>query len=108
CVIGSLATKPDDMEVLKKFYVRVRPWGFWGPVLKAAQLQHPELKGSNTLGRDWMNIAVGVVWQTALVAASIFMVIQFWTEFMVAISVVAVTSVFLWKFWWCTLRDYPE
>src|SRR5690554_2176667 len=27
CVGASLATKPDDMEVLKKFYLKVRPWG---------------------------------------------------------------------------------
>ncbi|MCI0696605.1 Na+:solute symporter [candidate division KSB1 bacterium] len=32
CFIGTFATKPDDLEVLKKFYKTVRPWGFWKPV----------------------------------------------------------------------------
>jgi SSS family solute:Na+ symporter len=31
-VIGSYATPPTDMAVLKSFYTNVRPWGFWGPV----------------------------------------------------------------------------
>ncbi|HEY7885476.1 MAG TPA: sodium:solute symporter family protein [Cellvibrionaceae bacterium] len=108
CVVVSLLTEHDDMEILKTYYIRVRPWGFWGPVYLEALKQHPELKRNNTLGRDWANIAVGVIWQTALVAASIFMVIQFWTQFMVATGIVLISSVFLWKFWWCTLRDYPE
>src|SRR5690606_1844535 len=46
CVGASLATKPDDMEVLKKFYLKVRPWGFWGPVLAELRKEYPELKAN--------------------------------------------------------------
>ena len=31
----TLLTKPEDMEVLKNFYLRARPMGFWGPVRQA-------------------------------------------------------------------------
>ena len=31
-VVAALLTKPADMEVLVKFYAKVRPFGFWGPV----------------------------------------------------------------------------
>ena len=31
-VTASLVTVPDPPEVLDSFYLRVRPWGFWGPV----------------------------------------------------------------------------
>lgn len=31
----TLLTKPEDMEVLKAFYLRARPMGFWGPVRRA-------------------------------------------------------------------------
>src|SRR5690606_39965459 len=47
CVGVSLATKPDDMEVLKKFYLKVRPWGFWGPVLAELRKEYPELKAKD-------------------------------------------------------------
>jgi Na+/proline symporter len=30
CVVATLFTKPDEDEVLKSFYRRVRPWGAWG------------------------------------------------------------------------------
>lgn len=31
-VLASLLTDPDPFDALERFYVRVRPWGFWGPV----------------------------------------------------------------------------
>ncbi len=32
----SLLTRPADMDVLVRFYARVRPFGFWGPVRREA------------------------------------------------------------------------
>ena len=31
----TLLTRPEDMEVLKEFYLRARPTGCWGPVRRA-------------------------------------------------------------------------
>lgn len=108
CVLASLLTAPDDMEVLKRFYVKVRPWGFWGPVREAVQAEHPGVKVNPHFARDALNVVVGVVWQTALVAMPIFMVIQHWQEFALATLVVVLTSLFLWRNWWCKLEDYPD
>lgn len=107
CVVGSLLSKADDIEVLKTFYIKVRPWGLWGPVYRAALKDHPELKRNTDLSRDLGNLVVGVVWQTSMVAASIFMVIQHWQEFGAAVVVFVLTSLWLWRFWWCKLEDYP-
>ena len=43
CLLGTFLTKPEDDEVLKAFYRRVRPWGFWGPVLAKVQRGRSEL-----------------------------------------------------------------
>ena len=107
CVVGSLLSKADDMEVLKTFYIKVRPWGVWGPVYREALKDYPELSRNNDLARDVGNLIVGVIWQTSMVAASIFMVIQHWVEFVAAVVVFVVTSLWLWRFWWCRLEDYP-
>ncbi|MCP8899553.1 sodium:solute symporter family protein [Gilvimarinus xylanilyticus] len=107
CVVGSLMSEPDDMEVLKNFYIKVRPWGFWGPVYEAAKQDHPELERNRECGRDWANIAVGIVWQTSMTASAIFMVIQHWQEFVISLVVVAASSFYLWQFWWRKLKDYP-
>lgn len=108
CVVGSLLSPADDMEVLKTFYIRVRPWGFWGPVYEQALKEHPGLARNTDFIRDLGNIVVGVIWQTSMVAASIFMVIQHWEQLSVALLVLVFTSLYLWRFWWCHLRDYPD
>ncbi|AQQ71975.1 putative symporter YidK [Limihaloglobus sulfuriphilus] len=36
-VLVALLTKPEDMEVLKDFYRKAKPNGFWGPVRKAVE-----------------------------------------------------------------------
>lgn len=107
CIAGSLLTQPDDMAVLKKFYLKVRPWGFWGPVLAQVQHDYPQVGANNNFARDAINIVVGIFWQTSLVAAPVFMVIQHWQEFAMSMAVVVVTSIFLWFNWYKKLEDYP-
>jgi len=68
CLLGTLLTKPEDDAVLKDFYRRVRPWGFWGPVLKKVLAEDPSFKRNKDFFRDMFNIGVGIVWQVALVA----------------------------------------
>lgn len=107
CVLGSLLTKPDDMQVLKVFYLKVRPWGFWGPVRAELRREYPDLQANTYFTRDMINVAVGVIWQTTFVAAAIFMVIKHWQELAVTLVVMAITSVFLWRNWYLKLEDYP-
>jgi Na+/proline symporter len=106
CVIGSLLTKPDDMDVLKKFYTKVRPWGFWAPVLAEVQKDYPQVGANKNFARDAINVVVGIVWQTSLVAAPIFMVIKHWPEFIIAMVIAVITSIFLWFNWYKKLEDY--
>ena len=63
CLAGTLLTKPDEEQVLIDFYRRVRPWGFWGPVLKLVRAQDPAFKPNPDFLRDMFNVAVGIVWQ---------------------------------------------
>ena len=56
CVAGTLLTKPDEDEVLKSFYRRVRPWGFWGPVLEKVRKADPAFQPNRDFWRDMFNI----------------------------------------------------
>jgi Na+/proline symporter len=107
-IIGSLMTKPTDMEVLKRFYLKTRPWGFWNPVHAAFAAEGRPIQKNNDFVRDMTNVGVGIVWQTALVAAPIFFVIQNWTSLYVCLALIVVTSVFLKFSWYDRLRDYPD
>jgi SSS family solute:Na+ symporter len=108
CVVASLMTPASDMAVLTKFYVKVRPWGFWGPVRAAAQQEYGAIKANPHFKRDMVNVAVGIVWQTSLVAAPIFLVIHKWNEFGIAMGCAAACALFLWKNWYQHLQDYPD
>jgi solute:Na+ symporter, SSS family len=99
CLLGTLLTKPDDEEVLKEFYRRVRPWGFWGPVLKKVLAEDPSFKRNKDFSRDMFNIAVGIVWQVALVALPLYIVIHEYERAGIALATILATSAIL-KFTW--------
>ena len=99
CFLGTLLTKPEDDEVLKDFYRRVRPWGFWGPVLAKVLQDDPTFQRNKDFSRDVFNIVVGIIWQTALVPLPIYIVLWNFKAAAVAFAVVVITSIIL-KFTW--------
>jgi SSS family solute:Na+ symporter len=107
CLVGTLLTKPEDEQVLKEFYRRVRPWGFWGPILEKVRQEDPTFERNQDFWRDVFNIVVGMCWQTALVALPIYVVIHRFNRALIAAAVVAVTSIIL-KFTWYDRLHEPE
>ncbi len=107
CVAGSLLTPPDDEDVLKTFYLNVRPWGFWKPIHEKAAREHPGLLPNTGFRRDMVNVVVGVAWQTALTAAGIFLVLEAWTSLAATAAVIVGCSAFLKANWYDRLEDYP-
>jgi len=107
CLLGSYFTEPDDEEVLKNFYLKTRPWGFWKPILEKLQAENAEVEGNKDFVRDIFNVAIGIIWQTSLVAAPIFMVIQDWNKFLVAMVVIAICTMILKFNWYEKMEDYP-
>jgi hypothetical protein len=99
CLAGTLLTKAEPDDILMDFYRRVRPWGFWGPVLKKVLAEDPSFKRNKDFFRDMFNIAVGIVWQISLVALPLYVVIQEWDRVAIAAGVILATSLIL-KFTW--------
>jgi Na+/proline symporter len=98
-ILVCLLTQPESDDVLKKFYKNVRPWGWWGPVYAKCLADDPAFQPNRDFRRDMLNIAVGLVWQTSLVTAPIYLAIQHWKEMWISLAVCTVTSVIL-KFTW--------
>ena len=99
CFAGTLLTKPEPDEVLMDFYRRVRPWGFWGPVLKKVLAEDPGFQRNRDFLRDMFNVAVGIVWQISLVALPLYIVIQEFWRAAIALTIILGTSAIL-KFTW--------
>jgi len=103
-VVVSLMTRPEEMGVLKEFYKRTRPWGFWGPVCQRVLADDPSFCPNRAFGRDMVNVAVGIVWQVSMCAIPIYMIIRQWNGFWISVGVLAVTSLFLKWNWYHKLE----
>jgi hypothetical protein len=99
CLLGTLLTPPEDDEVLKSFYRRVRPWGFWGPIRDKVLAEDPTFHPNPDFWRDMGNVVVGVAWQTSLVAFPVYIVIRRYDFALIAAIVILATSVTL-KYTW--------
>ena len=99
CFLGTLLTKPEDEEILKKFYMTVRPWGFWKPIADKIKAEQPGFEPNTDCGRHWFNVIVGIIWQTSLVALPIYVVIQRPRGILGALLVLAATTAILKKSW---------
>lgn len=107
CLAGSLFTQPDSQEVLDEFYLRVRPWGFWGPVHERLSKKFADLEACHSMRRDLLNVFVGIVWQTGLTVIGIYLVLQDYRSLAIAVGVVGICSVFLKFNWYDKIEDYP-
>ncbi len=103
CFAGTLLTPAEDDEVLMAFYRKVRPWGFWGPILAKVKAEDPAFEPNGDFWRDMFNIVVGITWQTSLVLLPILLVIRKWNALMIAGVVVAACSVILKLTWYDNL-----
>ena len=104
CLFGSYFTAPDNLNVLKSFYKKVRPWGFWKPILIEVQKDDPTFLPNQMFVRDMLNVVIGIVWQMALVVWPIFLIIKKWDALALSIVVVVVTSIALKYFWYNPLK----
>jgi len=104
-IIVSLITKPENPEILKKFYKTVRPWGFWTPVLKMVLEEEPDFKRNTNFTRDMINVAAGIAWQTCLITLPIYIVLKQYKPMVITIVILIVTSVFLKINWYNKLEE---
>lgn len=65
---ATLFTRPESMDVLERFYRKVRPPGFWGPVARSVELD-PAVRSAwrAELRADLGTALAGVVFSAALV-----------------------------------------
>lgn len=104
-ILVTLMTKPEKMAVLKQFYMDTRPWGFWKPVIRVLQEEHPAFEPNRSFLKDAVNVTVGIVWQLCLCLLPFYLVIRDWKGFWAVAVVLAGTSVFLKINWYNKLEN---
>ncbi len=104
CMLGTYLREPTEEHVLKDFYKNVRPWGFWKPIKEKVMEENPDFKPNKNFKRDMFNIAIGIIWQTSLVALPIYIVVFNHKGWIISLSIAIVTSIILKKSWWDKLH----
>lgn len=99
CIVATLLSKPEEDEILIKFYKNVRPWGFWEPIRAKVMAQDPTFQANRDFSRDMVNIGVGIVWQLCLTALPIYIILRMWPWIGGTVVVLAITT-FILKFNW--------
>jgi hypothetical protein len=98
-------TAPEPDDVLKRFYTSVRPWGYWGPIVKKVQAEDPSFRPNKSMGMDALNVALAMIWQMTLVTMPLYMVLKNWKGMWISIIVFVVLSWVLKKTWRDRLED---
>jgi Na+/proline symporter len=105
-VIGSYATAPTNMTVLRSFYTTVRPWGFWGPVKAIVMEGDPSFVPNKNFKLNMFNVIIGTITQCSLTILPMYLILAQKTSLIVTIAILVVTITILKKTWWDKLKDY--
>ena len=105
-IIGTYASPPTDMAVLKSFYSTVRPWGFWGPVNSAVLEDDPAFQPNKNFKLNMFNVVIGTLAQCCLTILPMYLVLRQKLPLLVTVGILAVIIIILKKTWWNKLKDY--
>jgi hypothetical protein len=108
CIAATYLTKPTDEETLKQFYRQVKPWGFWKPIHDKVVAENPNFEKNKNFKRDMMNVLIGTIWQTSLVALPMFIVFHEFVYAIITGIICVVLSIVLKKTWWDNLHEMDK
>ncbi len=98
-ICGTLITKPMDQEILKNFYIKTKPFGFWGS-LKNTLDTKTRLKVSREHFYDIISLPFVLIWHYLLLLLPVILVIGNFKEFTggAVLFVIALTGMYF--FWY--------
>ncbi|MCX6150936.1 MAG: hypothetical protein NTX22_10455 [Ignavibacteriales bacterium] len=100
--------KPTDMEVLVKFYSRVRPFGFWKPVRLEAEKRGLVPLNDKMPAMDGLNGIITIFFQMSLALIPFYLILQFWGNMLIVIGIFLILSVVLYFTWYKNLPSKDE
>ena len=107
-LIAGLLCKPTDINTLIPFYVKVRPFGFWGPVKREA------IKRRLIPEKDWVaviDIANGIlamIFQMLICLVAFYCFLKLWWRFSISLVILMAVSTVLYFTWYKTLPEKQE
>jgi SSS family solute:Na+ symporter len=106
-VIG-LLFEPTDMDVLVKFYSKIRPFGFWKPVRLEAERRMLVPVNDPMPKIDMLNGGITVFFQVGLALVPFYLFLREWRWMMLWLVVVLALAVVLYFTWYKNLPSPDE
>ena len=107
-VIITFLCKPTELDVLVKFYARVRPFGFWGPVRREAVRRGLVPAGDKMPRIDLLNGFITAVFQFSLALIPFYALLRNWAQFGLWAAIAGVVSIILYFTWYKNLPAKDE
>jgi Na+/proline symporter len=107
-MIITFLTNPTDMEVLVRFYSRVRPFGFWGPVRREAVKRGLVPASDKMPAMDALNGILTAVFQFSLALLAFYTFLRNWPQLAIWASVTAGLAIILYFTWYKNLPSKEE
>ncbi|RYY15747.1 MAG: sodium:solute symporter [Chitinophagaceae bacterium] len=105
CLVGTFTAPPTQIDVLKKFYITVRPWGFWKPVHELVIKEDPSFIANRRFGLDMFNVMVGIIGQLCLTILPMYLVLWMKLPLLITIVLLIIIIMILKKTWWNRLEN---
>ena len=99
---------PTDMDVLVKFYARVRPFGVWGPVRREAVKRGLVPARDRMPATDALNGLVTAVFQFSLALLAFYFFLRNWRQAGIWAAVATAAAGVLYFTWYRTLPSRDE
>jgi Na+/proline symporter len=107
-MVAAALTKPADMEVLVKFYAKVRPFGVWGPVRREC-VRRGLVPARDKMPRiDILNGLVTAAFQFSLAILPFYLFLRNWKQLALWTAGVAALTIILYFTWYKNLPAKDE
>jgi hypothetical protein len=100
--------KPADMDILVKFYSKVRPFGFWKPVRLEAEKLGLIPINDKMPKIDILNGVITVFFQVSLALIPFFLFLRQWENMVTWMVIFLVLAVVLYFTWYKNLPSPEE
>jgi Na+/proline symporter len=107
-MVAAALTKPADIEVLVKFYAKVRPFGVWGPVRREC-VRRGLVPAKDKMPKiDILNGLVTAAFQFSLAILPFYLFLRNWNQLGLWAGVVAALTIILYFTWYKNLPSKDE
>jgi len=105
CIAGTYSAPPTDIEVLKKFYKQVKPWGFWKPVHEMVVAEDHSFLPNKRFKLDMFNVVLGIIGQSCLTILPMYFILWMKLPLLITVIILGVIAFILKKTWWNKLEN---